>query len=115
MKLLLSLFALVAVCSALQSRTAPKVVVYSRDPGEFGKDNTLICHVSNFYPPNLKIVLEKDGVELEKANQTDLAFNQNWHFHLTKSVAFKPNSGEKFICRVIHDTETKDYAWEPNM
>ncbi|KAG7236827.1 hypothetical protein INR49_000204 [Caranx melampygus] len=69
--------------SGLQS--PPKVQVYSRNPGEFGKENTLICHVTNFHPPDISIQLMKDGQEIPNAMQTDLAFKQDWHFHLTKS------------------------------
>lgn len=86
--------------------------MYSRNPGEYGQDNTLICHVTNFHPPDITIQLMKDGVEIPNAMQTDLAFKQDWHFHLTKSVGFKPNSGEKYSCKVTHgSTPAKDYAW----
>uniref|UniRef100_A0A4W5LQE5 Beta-2-microglobulin n=1 Tax=Hucho hucho TaxID=62062 RepID=A0A4W5LQE5_9TELE len=60
----------------------PKVQVYSRNPGEYGKDNTLICHVSGFHPPDISIQLLKNGVEIPDAKQTDLAFEQGWQFHL---------------------------------
>ncbi|MEQ2166168.1 Beta-2-microglobulin [Goodea atripinnis] len=116
MKLLLCLAALAAVCFSVHSKkTPPKVQVYSRDPGEFGKENTLICHVSNFHPPDITIDLLCDDAELPKAKQTDLAFKQDWHFHLTKSASFTPASGKKCICRVNHGGLSKDYAWEPNM
>ncbi|RVE56295.1 hypothetical protein OJAV_G00219640 [Oryzias javanicus] len=61
MKALLFLAALAAFCCAAFSKTSPpKVEVYSRDPGQYGKDNTLICHVSNFHPPDITIELLKD-------------------------------------------------------
>ncbi|KAF1372655.1 hypothetical protein PFLUV_G00268160 [Perca fluviatilis] len=110
------LAALVAVSFAADSKhTPPKVQVYSHNPGEFGKDNTLICHVTGFHPPDITIQVMKDGVELPNAKQTDLAFKQDWHFHLTKSVPFTPMDGEKYTCKVTHGSTVKDYAWEPNM
>lgn len=116
MKVLLCLAALVAVSfSDDANHTPPKVQVYSRNPGEFGKDNTLICHVSGFHPPDITIQIMEGGVELPNAKQTDLAFKQDWHFHLTKHVAFTPTSEQKYSCRVTHGRTTKDYAWEPNM
>ncbi|XP_020494434.1 beta-2-microglobulin [Labrus bergylta] len=115
MKLFLSLFVLVAVCSAQQKHTHPKVQVYSSARGEFGNKNTLICHVSGFYPPDLTITLLKGDKELAGCNQTDLAFNKNWHFHLTRSVDFSPTTGDEYTCRVQHGSNIHNYAWEPNM
>lgn len=74
-------------------------------------ENILLCHVSGFHPPDIEIQLMKDGDELIGCNQTDLAFKPNWRFHLTKSVAFKPSSGQKYSCKVTHGMTIKDYAW----
>uniref|UniRef100_A0A3Q3WMI2 Beta-2-microglobulin n=1 Tax=Mola mola TaxID=94237 RepID=A0A3Q3WMI2_MOLML len=95
--------------------TPPKVQVYSRNPGELDQMNTLICHVSGFHPPDITIQLMVDEVEVRNANQTDLAFGENWHFHLTKSATFTPKSGQKYSCKVTHGRSVNDYAWEPNM
>lgn len=110
------LAALIAVCLAEESKhTAPKVVVYSSDPGEYGKDNILICRASGFHPPDITIELLKDGAVIPKANQTDLAFKKDWRFHLTTSVKFTPVRGEEYTCRVVHGMIAKVYAWETNM
>ncbi|XP_063316904.1 beta-2-microglobulin-like [Pelmatolapia mariae] len=116
MKAVLCLAVIAAVYCAVEAKySAPKTQVYSRNPGEYGKENVLICHVSNFHPPDITITLLKDGVEIPDAKQTDLVFNQDWHFHLTKHVTFTPKDGEKYTCKVTHGTVTKDYGWESNM
>lgn len=89
----------------------PKVQVYSHFPGEYGKDNTLICHVSGFHPPDISIELLKDGVPVPDTKQTDLAFEKGWQFHLTKSAPFKPEKGETYTCKVRHTTEVNSYIW----
>lgn len=89
----------------------PKVQVYSRNPGEFGQKNVLICHVSGFHPPDITIQLMKGEVELKDANQTDLAFKEDWHFHLTKSVFFTPQHEEAYICKVTHGNKVSKYTW----
>ena len=89
----------------------PKVQVYSSGPGAYGESNTLICHVSGFHPPDIQIQLLRNSVELPNANQTDLAFNKGWHFHLTRHAAFTPARGEDYVCKVTHGTSVKNYAW----
>lgn len=93
------------------SPAPPKVKVYSYYPGEFGKDNYLICHVSDFHPPDISIELLVDGVDIPKAQQTDLAFKQGWMFHLTKSAPFKPQKGKEYTCKVSHMQRTQSFAW----
>ncbi|NP_001098130.1 b2-microglobulin isoform X1 [Oryzias latipes] len=116
MKELFFIAALAAFCCAAFSKTSPPTVqVYSRDPGQYGKENTLICHVSNFHPPDITIRLMEDDQELPEAKQTDLAFKQNWHFHLTKSAPFTPKQGARYTCKVTHSGLAKDYTWESNM
>ncbi|KAM3587882.1 uncharacterized protein V6R79_016142 [Siganus canaliculatus] len=117
MKVVWCLAAALAVvfCAESDKHTPPKVNVYSRDPGQFGVKNILICHVSDFHPPDIDIKLLKDGDEIPKANQTDLSFGTNWRFYLTKTVDFTPERDHKYICRVTHGTTVRDYAWEPNM
>ncbi|XP_027008586.2 beta-2-microglobulin, like [Tachysurus fulvidraco] len=116
MNVLLSLaaFALLASC-AFAKESAPKIQVYSRNPGVFGKENTLICHVSDFHPPDIEIRLMKNGVEIPNAKQTDLAFEKGWKFHLTRSVEFTPSSGETYSCSVRHLKTTRHITWEADM
>ncbi|XP_071391066.1 beta-2-microglobulin-like [Centroberyx affinis] len=116
MNAVLCLAALAAIFCAVESKTSPpKVQVYSHQPGVYGEKNTLICHVTNFHPPDITIRLLKNGEELPEAVQTDLAFKQDWHFHLTKNAAFTPENGDKYSCKVTHGQTSNEYAWDPNM
>ncbi|XP_058479536.1 beta-2-microglobulin-like [Solea solea] len=116
MKLLLCFAALAAVYCSVESKfNPPKVQVYSEKPGMYGEDNMLICHVSDFHPPDISIELLKNGQVIPNVEQTDLAFSGNWHFHLTQNVAFKPQDGETYICRITHNSKVTDFAWESNM
>uniref|UniRef100_A0A0E9XKI7 Beta-2-microglobulin n=2 Tax=Anguilla anguilla TaxID=7936 RepID=A0A0E9XKI7_ANGAN len=116
MNSILTSFCLAVLLVGVNSiHSAPKVQVYSKLPGQFDQPNVLLCYVSNFHPPDIKITLLKDNVEMPGATQTDLAFEQSWQFHLTKSVPFTPQAGEKYACRVQHQGITKPYSWEPDM
>ncbi|KAK2858696.1 hypothetical protein Q5P01_003316 [Channa striata] len=94
---------------------SPKVQVYTRLPGEFGKSNVFICHVTDFHPPEIKIELLKNGQVIPGAQQTDLAFEESWHYHLTKHVAVTPMQGDDLACRVTHMKNTKTYTWESDL
>ncbi|XP_026867047.2 beta-2-microglobulin, like [Electrophorus electricus] len=110
-------FVVLAVLSAssLAKQSSPKVQVYSRKPGEFGKENVLICHASDFHPPDISLDLLKNGILMSNTKQTDLAFEQGWKFHLTKTVPFNPSAHDVYTCRVRHMTDEKTYTWEPDM
>ncbi|XP_049329297.1 beta-2-microglobulin [Astyanax mexicanus] len=117
MKLLLSfVVACFLYISAEAKESPPKVQVYSYSTGEFGKPNHLICHVSEFHPPDINIELLRNGVVITEAKQTDLAFEQGWKFHLTKSVPFTPQKNEEYACRVTHMQKApQKYSWDPDM
>ncbi|KAM9475206.1 beta-2-microglobulin, like [Clarias gariepinus] len=117
MNVLLSLVVLaVFSANAFAKESPPKIQVYSRNPGIYGQDNHLICHVSDFHPPDIEITLIKNNEEIPGAQQTDLAFEKGWKFHLTKSVSFKPQEGEKYGCKVRHmQSDPKIITWEPDM
>ncbi|XP_036433459.1 beta-2-microglobulin-like [Colossoma macropomum] len=116
MKLLLVVVVFVVLgSSSLAKLSEPKVQVYSYSPGEFGKENVLICHVSGFHPPDINIELLKNEVEIPGAKQTDLAFEQGWKFHLTKSVSFTPQNKEEYSCKVRHMNNVKKFVWEADM
>ncbi|KAA8578555.1 hypothetical protein FQN60_002553 [Etheostoma spectabile] len=40
------LLGMLCIPPSIAKESSPKVQVYSREPGHFDKDNTLICHVS---------------------------------------------------------------------
>ncbi|XP_070784760.1 beta-2-microglobulin-like [Enoplosus armatus] len=100
---------------SMAKKSPPKVQVYSRVPGKVGEANTLMCHASNFHPPEITIELLRNGKEIPGATQTDLAFEENWHYHLTKHVHFTPGKGEEFSCRVTHGGSPKMYMWEEDL
>ncbi|MCJ8735346.1 hypothetical protein PDJAM_G00245870, partial [Pangasius djambal] len=81
MNVLLSVVVLaVFSASAFAKESAPKIQVYSRNPGEFGKENTLICHVSDFHPPDIEIKLMKNDRHLGGRHVNLLGFSPAGRF-----------------------------------
>ncbi|CAL1567291.1 unnamed protein product [Knipowitschia caucasica] len=109
--LVVSLLLLICAGAIFAKYAAPKVQIYSRAPGLFGKPNMLLCHASMFYPPELNITLLQDGGAMEGAHQTELAFEESWFYHLTEYASFTPQKEHKYSCQVSHQGETKTYHW----
>ncbi|KAJ8245365.1 hypothetical protein GJAV_G00269980 [Gymnothorax javanicus] len=64
MKFIIAAFCL-AVLAEVNSRESPPVVrIFSKLPGEYGKENSLVCHLSGFHPPDVSISLLRNGVEI---------------------------------------------------
>ncbi|XP_077400328.1 beta-2-microglobulin-like [Vanacampus margaritifer] len=103
------------VGSAVTKQSAPVVQVYSRTKGVLGKANILLCHVNKFYPPVIKLDLLRNGVVINQANQTEMVFEADWDYFVTKHVPFSPKSGEKYTCLVTHMGISRTFVWEPDM
>ncbi|XP_039621011.1 beta-2-microglobulin-like [Polypterus senegalus] len=114
------LIATLFLCHLLEggaSTAAPKVQIYSHYPGVYGQENVLICHVSGFHPPNIKIHLMKGKVPIPNTTTTDLQFNRDWRFQLTQSVRFTPQKGHSYSCMVEHSSldHSKTVTWDPEV
>ncbi|XP_048376244.1 beta-2-microglobulin-like [Stegostoma tigrinum] len=99
--------AILAVIVALSQAGSPNVQVYTYKMMKEGEPNVLLCHVKNFSPPNIKLELLENGIIIPNTTQSDLSFESDWSFKLTRHVEFTPHSGVKYACRVTHNDESK--------
>lgn len=102
----------VMLASVSAVKSSPKVQVFSSAPGVYGVSNKLVCHVSGFHPPDITIELLRNGVVIPGAQQTDLAFEQSWQFHLSRSVDFTPQKDEEYACRVTYQGKAQTHTWD---
>ncbi|XP_026064132.1 HLA class II histocompatibility antigen, DP alpha 1 chain [Carassius auratus] len=82
---------------------APRTSIYAKDDVELGIQNTLICHVTGFYPPSVNIswtknnVIVTDGISLSQYRpRTDDTFN------IFSTLKFTPAEGDIYSCTVNH-------------
>ncbi|XP_058482180.1 beta-2-microglobulin-like [Solea solea] len=106
---------LALIGASLAKISPPTVQVYSQTREEHGKPNILICHVTNFYPPMISIKLLKDGKPMALLKEQDLAFEENWYYHLTKFANFTPEIGARYTCSVTHNEKTVEHVWESDL
>nr|ACX46636.1 beta-2 microglobulin [Carcharhinus plumbeus] len=106
MMLKLAVLSLLVALSLATS--SPNVQVYTYRPIEEGKSNVLLCHAKDFTPPNIKLELLENGKTIPNANQSDLSFESDWSFKLTKFVEVTPEAGTKYSCKVEHNGNSRE-------
>ncbi|XP_055773630.1 H-2 class II histocompatibility antigen, A-U alpha chain-like [Salvelinus fontinalis] len=96
----------------------PHSSIYPRDDVELGVENTLICHVSGFFPPPVRVRWTRNNQNVTEGGRistpypnTDVTFNQ------FSSLTFTPEEGDIYGCTVEHKglTEPLTRIWEPEV
>nr|AEC13625.1 beta-2 microglobulin [Ginglymostoma cirratum]BAK52514.1 beta 2 microglobulin [Ginglymostoma cirratum] len=100
--------AILALIVALSQAGSPNVQVYTYKLIKEGESNVLLCHAKDFSPPNIKLELLENGRIIPNTTQSDLSFESDWSFKLTRYVEFTPQSGYKYSCMVTHNGDSKE-------
>ncbi|XP_005754617.1 rano class II histocompatibility antigen, B alpha chain-like [Pundamilia nyererei] len=84
---------------------------------ELGVQNTLICHVTGFYPAPVNITWTKNEQKVTEGANTSVPFpNKDGSFKQTSRLDFIPKQGDVYSCTVEHvalmQPMTKFYAVE---
>lgn len=77
-------------------------------PLEFGKPNTLICHVSNLFPPALTLKWMHDFAPVEGAVPTIVSAVDGLSFQAFSYLNITPASSDIYSCVVTHEID--DYT-----
>ncbi|CAI5659896.1 unnamed protein product [Oreochromis niloticus] len=90
-------------------RDAPSgVMIYTRDEMELRVNNTLICHVTGFYPAPVKVSWTKNGqITTEGSSINNPYPNKNGTFTQIARLKFIPQQGDVYSCTVEHLALTK--------
>ncbi|XP_005950837.1 HLA class II histocompatibility antigen, DR alpha chain isoform X1 [Haplochromis burtoni] len=81
---------------------APSVMIYTRDEVEFGEKNTLICHVTGFYPAPVNVSWTKNQQKVTGSNINVPYLNKDGSFRQTSRLDFTPQLGDIYRCAVEH-------------
>ncbi|XP_041635417.1 RLA class II histocompatibility antigen, DP alpha-1 chain-like [Cheilinus undulatus] len=99
-----------------EQRVEPSTpMVYPRDELEMGKNNSLVCHVTGFYPPPVTIYWKKNGENVTEGITYNVPlFNRDSTFHQFSKLEFIPQQGDVYSCSVRHMTldQPKTRQWE---
>ncbi|XP_039872706.1 RLA class II histocompatibility antigen, DP alpha-1 chain-like [Simochromis diagramma] len=84
-------------------RDAPSgVMIYTRDEVEFGEKNTLICHVTGFYPAPVNVSWTKNGQKVTGSSINVPYPNKDGTFTQISRLQFTPQLGDIYSCAVQH-------------
>uniref|UniRef100_A0A3P8NLB1 Ig-like domain-containing protein n=1 Tax=Astatotilapia calliptera TaxID=8154 RepID=A0A3P8NLB1_ASTCA len=89
-------------------RNAPSaVMIYTRDEVEFGENNTLICHVTGFYPAPVNVSWTKNEQKVTGSSINVPYPNKDGTFTQISRLQFTPQQGDIYSCAVQHLALTK--------
>ncbi|KAM9335687.1 H-2 class II histocompatibility antigen, A-U alpha chain-like [Symphorus nematophorus] len=87
-----------------KERDAPSTpMIYTRDKVELGETNTLICHVTGFYPAPVTFYWTKNGQNVTEGTSVNVPYpNKDGSFNQFSRLDFVPQLGDIYSCRVKH-------------
>nr|AYN72127.1 MHC class II antigen alpha chain [Oreochromis niloticus] len=78
------------------------VMIYTRDEVEFGEKNTLICHVTGFYPAPVNVSWTKNQQKVTGSSINVPYPNKDGTFTQISRLEFTPQLGDIYSCAVQH-------------
>lgn len=74
-------------------------------PLEFGKPNTLVCFISNLFPPTLTVNWQHHSVPVEGVGPTFVSAMDGLTFQAFSYLNFTPEPYDLFSCIVTHEID----------
>lgn len=97
------------------SRGFPIPEVFTLKPLEFGKPNTLVCYISNLFPPTLTVSWLHDSATVEDNAPIFISAVDGLTFEAYAYLNFTPAPSDIYSCLVTHeiDSYTTIAYWVP--
>lgn len=82
-------------------------MIYPRDEVQLSQQNTLICFVTGFYPAPVNVSWTRNGEHVTEGTSSNAPYpNKEGTFTQISRLAFVPQQGDIYSCRVQHPTLT---------
>ncbi|XP_036416768.1 H-2 class II histocompatibility antigen, A-Q alpha chain-like [Colossoma macropomum] len=82
---------------------APQSSIYSKNEVEVGFENTLICYITGFYPPHVKVSWTRNNVNVTDEVSLSRYYPTNdGSFNVVSFLKFIPEKGDIYTCTVEH-------------
>uniref|UniRef100_A0A672M620 Zgc:123107 n=1 Tax=Sinocyclocheilus grahami TaxID=75366 RepID=A0A672M620_SINGR len=87
----------------------PETFIYSRNDVQLAVENTLICHVTDFFPPPVSVSWAKNNVIVtEDVSLSQYRPRSDGSFHVFSSLKITPEDGDVYSCTVNHQALQED-------
>ncbi|XP_073701427.1 H-2 class II histocompatibility antigen, A-U alpha chain-like [Garra rufa] len=81
----------------------PETFIYPRNDVQLTVENTLICHITGFFPPAVNVSWAKNNViETEGVSLSQYRPRSDGSFHVFSSLKITPEDGDVYSCTVNH-------------
>uniref|UniRef100_A0A8B9J6K2 Ig-like domain-containing protein n=1 Tax=Astyanax mexicanus TaxID=7994 RepID=A0A8B9J6K2_ASTMX len=91
------------ICRYNLKYNAPRITMYPKNDEQLGVVNELICLVTEFYPPSLRISWTKNNENVtEDVYMSQYYPNEDYTFTLFSSISIVPEQGDIYSCTVEH-------------
>uniref|UniRef100_A0A3B4D5C1 Ig-like domain-containing protein n=1 Tax=Pygocentrus nattereri TaxID=42514 RepID=A0A3B4D5C1_PYGNA len=92
-----------ATKSPAEPKVAPQTSIYSKSDVELGARNTLICHITGFYPARVGVQWTRNDVKVtDEASLSRYYVTDDRTFNLISTLSFTPKQGDIYTCTVEH-------------
>ncbi|KAM8747832.1 HLA class II histocompatibility antigen, DR alpha chain-like [Acanthopagrus schlegelii] len=99
----------------LESDPPSSPMIYPRDYVELEVKNTLICHVTGFFPAPVKFSWTKNGQKVTEGTSVNVPYlNKDGTFNQFSKLDFTPQQGDIYSCAVTHPAlkEPQTRIWD---
>ncbi|XP_066499439.1 H-2 class II histocompatibility antigen, A-Q alpha chain-like [Hoplias malabaricus] len=89
---------------SIDSLDAPQSSIYSKDDVELGSKNSLVCYITGFYPPQLRVTWTKNNINVTAEAKFTVYYPNpiDGTFDQISILSFTPEEGDIYSCRVEH-------------
>ncbi|XP_066515548.1 H-2 class II histocompatibility antigen, A-Q alpha chain-like [Hoplias malabaricus] len=86
-----------------ETMDAPQSSIYSKEDVELDSKNTLICHITGFYPPHIQVSWTRNNMNVTDGVSLGSYYpNTDGTFNLISTLSFTPEEGDIYSCSVQH-------------
>uniref|UniRef100_A0A9J7XC10 Ig-like domain-containing protein n=2 Tax=Cyprinus carpio TaxID=7962 RepID=A0A9J7XC10_CYPCA len=92
-----------AVCLSADAQHPPETSIYTKNDVQLGVENSLVCHVTGFFPPPVNISWTKNNVIVtESVSVSQYRPRNDGTFHIFSSLDIVPEEKDIYSCTVNH-------------
>ncbi|KAK7135514.1 hypothetical protein R3I94_014247 [Phoxinus phoxinus] len=92
----------------------PQTSIYAKGDVQLTVENILICHVTGFFPPPVRVSWTKNNEGLKEDSLSQYWPNDDGTYNIFSSLKFTPVEGDMYSCTVNHTSlqELQTKTWD---